>query len=158
MRGEVNQETKSYFLNLAKTETTKQNIFFHELVSNQELPFRTVEHDVGLALELKQPINRDLCLTNKIFQYINTGLTLLVSDTKAQKWIMENHNKIGFLIYIQNTKELAQKIEILADSKKNNTKELENMKIASKNLSKTKYNWTLEGQKFIEVIEKTLNH
>jgi len=157
LRGIINQETKNYFLDLTKIQQVKENIFFHELVSNQQLAFRTAEHDVGLALELKEPMNRDLCLTNKIFQYMNTGLVILASDTKAQQLIMKNNSEIGFLIDIQNTKQIAQKIEILADSKKNNTPELENMKIASKNLSKTKYNWNLEGQKFLEIIKATLS-
>lgn len=154
LRGEINKETTAYFLDIAKTQNVKQNIFFHPLVSNQELALRTAEHDVGLALELKEPINRNLCLTNKIFQYLNTGLAILASDTKAQQLIMKENKEIGFVIDIQNTKETAQKIEILANSKKNNTQELESMKIASKNLSKIKYNWTIEGQKFLEIIEQ----
>ncbi|WP_338767939.1 glycosyltransferase [Bernardetia sp. ABR2-2B] len=157
LRGEASQETKKYFLDLATTENTKQNIFFHALVSNQELPFRTAEHDVGLALELKEPVNRNLCLTNKIFQYMNTGLAILASDTEAQYQVMTKNIETGFLIDIQNIQQIAQKIEVLADSKKNNSDVLGKMKIASKNLSKTKYNWDIEGQKFLEVIEKILS-
>ncbi|PIY08625.1 MAG: hypothetical protein COZ18_11305 [Flexibacter sp. CG_4_10_14_3_um_filter_32_15] len=156
LRGIVSQETKEYFLSLVKSETIKKNIFFHPLVSNQELASRTAEHDIGLALELKEPLNRDLCLTNKIFQYLNTGLAILASNTTAQKFIMEENPQVGFLINIENAQEVAQKIEILANSKKNTTDELENMKIASKNLSKTKYNWDIEGQKFLEVIKDCL--
>lgn len=158
LRGEANQETITYFLSLAKTQNVKQNIFFHELVSNQELASRTAEHDVGLALELIETVNRDLCITNKIFQYINTGLAILASDTTAQKWIMENHTEIGFLIDIQNTKDFAHKIELLANSKQNKENTLlETQKLASNNLSQRKYNWTIEGQKFIEILEKNLN-
>jgi len=69
---------------------------------------------------------------------------------------MEENPQVGFLINIENAQEVAQKIEILANSKKNTTDELENMKIASKNLSKTKYNWDIEGQKFLEVIKDCL--
>ncbi|AFM04286.1 glycosyl transferase group 1 [Bernardetia litoralis DSM 6794] len=156
LRGEVNQETKEYFLTLAKTQNIKENIFFHELVSNQELAKRTTEHDIGLALEIGFSINNELAVSNKIFQYINTGLAILASSTKGQSWLIKKSSKVGFLIDIQNIKQIAQKIEFLADSKKNNTQELENMKMASKNLSKTKYNWTIEGQKFIKIIELIL--
>lgn len=159
LRGEVNQETIAYFLSLAKTQNVKQSLFFHPLVSNKELSFRTAEHDIGLALELKETVNRDLCITNKIFQYINTGLAILASDTTAQKWLMENHNEIGFLIDIQNIKDFAQKIELLASSKQNSIDNtlLENYKKEAKKFSETKYNWNIEGQKFIQILEKTLN-
>ncbi|WP_338793010.1 hypothetical protein [Bernardetia sp. MNP-M8] len=158
LRGEASKETIAYFHSLAKSQNVRQNIFFHKLVSNQELASRTAEHDVGLALELIETVNRDLCITNKIFQYINTGLTILASDTQAQKWIMAKHTEIGFLIDIQNTKDFAHKIELLANSKQNKENTLlENQKRASKKLSETKYNWTIEGQKFIQLLEKTLN-
>lgn len=157
LRGEVNQTAKDYFLEVAETQNVKQNIFFHPLVSNKELPFRTAEHDVGLALEIGFSINNQLAISNKIFQYINSGLSIMASKTKGQSYLMNQNEEIGFLIDIHNTKEVAQKIELLANSKKNNTDELDNMKQASKNLSQTKYNWNIEGQKFIEVIENTLN-
>ncbi len=153
LRGEINQEMKNYFLDLTKTENIKQNIFFHPLVSNHQLAIRTAEHDVGLALETGFNINNELAVSNKIFQYLNSSLSILSSSTKGQSWLMKKNPNIGFLIDIENTKEVAQKIEILANSKKNNTKELENMKIASKHSSKTKYNWTIEGQKFLNVIK-----
>lgn len=157
VRGEINEETKNYFLNLATTQNVEKNIYFHPLVSNQELVLRTAEHDVGLALELKEPMNRNMCLTNKIFQYLNTGITVLASDTAAQKFIMGNNPNIGFLVNIQDIENVAQKISILADSKKNKTQELENMKKAAKNASKTKYNWNVEGQKFLSILEKILS-
>lgn len=157
LRGEINQKTKAYFFNLAKTKIVKQNIIFHELVSNQELSLRTAEHDVGLALETGFSTNNELAISNKIFQYLNSGLAILSSSTKGQSWLMKNNPNIGFLINIQNTEEVAQKIETLANSKKNNTQKLENMKIASKKLSKTKYNWNIEGQKFLKIIENVLS-
>ncbi|WP_375558793.1 glycosyltransferase [Bernardetia sp. OM2101] len=157
LRGNASQDIKNYLLEIAKNKEIRQNIFFHEIVSNQELPIRTTEHDIGLALETGFSVNNELAISNKIFQYINSGLAIITSKTKGQSYLIKENKEIGFLIDIDNTKELAQKIQILADSKKNNTEELESMKIAAKNLSKTKYNWNKEGQKFISVIEKTLS-
>ncbi len=159
LRGEVNQETKKYFLDLAKMQNIKQNIFFHELVSNQELALRTTEHDIGLALETGFSINNELAISNKIFQYINSSLSIIASKTQGQSSLLNKNKEIGLLIDIQNIKEFAQKIEILANSKQNPQENnlLEIQKKASKNLSKTKYNWNMEGQKFIKIIEKTLS-
>ena len=41
-------------------------------------------YDVGLALELMDVRNRQLCLTNKAFTYILAGLAVAISDTPGQ--------------------------------------------------------------------------
>jgi len=41
--------------------------------------------DLGLSTELSTPLNRDLCLTNKIFIYLLAGLPQLLSATTAQR-------------------------------------------------------------------------
>ncbi|WP_291721743.1 hypothetical protein [Bernardetia sp.] len=157
LRGEASEEVKNHVLSLATSKKVRENIYFHSLVSNQELVFRTAEHDVGLALETGFSINNELAISNKIFQYLNTGLAILSSSTKGQAWLLKQNENIGFLVNIQSIEEVVQKIEILADSKKNKTEMLENMKKASKNASKTKYNWNIEGQKFLDILEKTLS-
>jgi len=40
--------------------------------------------DLGLSVEPRLPLNRDLCLTNKIFVYLLAGIPQLLSDTAAQ--------------------------------------------------------------------------
>lgn len=42
------------------------------------------EHDLGLALELNEPPNRAICLTNKAFTYLLAGVPALLSHTPAQ--------------------------------------------------------------------------
>jgi glycosyltransferase involved in cell wall biosynthesis len=40
--------------------------------------------DIGLALELSPPRNRELCLTNKALTYILAGVPVLMADTEGQ--------------------------------------------------------------------------
>jgi hypothetical protein len=40
--------------------------------------------DLGLSIEKREPLNRDLCLTNKVFIYLLAGIPQLLSDTAAQ--------------------------------------------------------------------------
>lgn len=42
-------------------------------------------YDLGLALEKPVPLNRDLCLTNKLFAYLLAGLPLAYTPTRAQR-------------------------------------------------------------------------
>jgi len=41
--------------------------------------------DLGLSTEESRPLNRDLCLTNKIFVYLLAGIPQLLSTTTAQR-------------------------------------------------------------------------
>jgi glycosyltransferase involved in cell wall biosynthesis len=41
-------------------------------------------HDVGLSLEEARVLNRDICLTNKVFTYLLAGLAVAMTGTTAQ--------------------------------------------------------------------------
>ncbi len=43
------------------------------------------DHDLGLALENTTPLNRDLCLTNKLFVYLLAGVPVAYTPTTAQR-------------------------------------------------------------------------
>lgn len=62
----------------------------HELVGPEELPSRIAEHDIGLACEQKTPASRDLTITNKVFQYLQSGLAVVASETAGQKEAAES--------------------------------------------------------------------
>ena len=52
-----------------------------------EVVRRAAEHDVGLALEVGLTVNRDVCVTNKIFTYLLAGLPVAASATTGQRAI-----------------------------------------------------------------------
>jgi glycosyltransferase involved in cell wall biosynthesis len=54
--------------------------------------------DVGLALETGRPLNRELCLSNKIFTYVLAGLAVAVSDTAGQRCAAEDLGE-GAVLY-----------------------------------------------------------
>lgn len=66
-------------------EALRSRVFIHELVSNDDLPERIAEHDIGFAGETTSIRSRDLTATNKIFQYLQSGLAVVASDTAGQK-------------------------------------------------------------------------
>jgi glycosyltransferase involved in cell wall biosynthesis len=53
-------------------------------------------HDVGLALEQRTPLNRDLCLTNKAFTYLLAGLAVVFTDTTGQRALADDIGEGGF--------------------------------------------------------------
>lgn len=66
-------------------DALQRKVFVHALVSIEDLPERIAEHDIGFAGELTSIRSRDLTATNKIFQYLQSGLAVVASDTAGQK-------------------------------------------------------------------------
>ena len=62
----------------------KERLRVHEQVENEELLSRIAEHDIGYAGEPKTPPNKDLTISNKLFQYLQSGLAIIASDTRGQ--------------------------------------------------------------------------
>ena len=61
------------------------------------------KYDIGLAIEDGTiDLNRDICLTNKIWSYFQAGLFIIASDTKAQKMFMEEHLLHGISTSLSN--------------------------------------------------------
>jgi glycosyltransferase involved in cell wall biosynthesis len=77
------------WLESAVPAALRSQVFIHELVSNDELPERIAEHDIGFAGETASIRSRDLTATNKIFQYLQSGLPVVASDTAGQKEVAE---------------------------------------------------------------------
>ena len=60
------------------------------------------QYDVGLALELNTTdLNRQICLTNKIWAYLQSGLYILATDTPAQQLFMSEHPSHGSVVQQQ---------------------------------------------------------
>jgi glycosyltransferase involved in cell wall biosynthesis len=101
-----------------------------------------------LATEIGIPKNRDLCLTNKIFTYIHSGLAIVASDTSAQKQLLQEFDEMG-MIYERNNISTLQNIFKTYLTDKNL---LIKHKIQAKNYAVESLNWENEKYKFLQVI------
>jgi len=76
-----------------------------------ELNSKLSEYDVGLAMEVSSSdLNKDIALSNKIFAYLQAGLFVLATNTKAQKLFMEQMPEHG-VICNQSVESFADEIE-----------------------------------------------
>jgi hypothetical protein len=82
-----------------KQEVEKRNyIVCKEPLSQAELHAELGLHDIGLALEdPMDDLNRDICLTNKIWAYFQSGLFILATDTLAQRSFIHQFPDHGVL-------------------------------------------------------------
>ena len=148
--GSSNIETENYFSGLFTHN--KANLVFHKPILSQEIFSFSAQFDIGLALESNTPLNRDICLTNKIFSYLTSGLAIIASNTTAQKVFFENNEGTGFVYQIGNAEELAGKIDYLFQ----NRNILKDCKVKATQLATDKYNWELESAKFLTIISNNL--
>ena len=148
--GNCNSVSINHFNSLVTYE--KAQIFFHKPISSEEVFHFSSQFDIGLALEPGFCYNNKIALSNKLFSYLISGLTLIVSDTKAQKSFIEKNEGAGFVYQIGNAVELADKIDYLFQ----NRNILKDCKLKATQLAIDKYNWELESAKFLTIISNNL--
>ncbi|MCU0527098.1 MAG: hypothetical protein MUF72_20005 [Elainella sp. Prado103] len=110
------------------------------------------EHDVGLSLELRQPLNRSLCLTNKIFTYLLAGLPIVMSRTPAQVEFSRSLGDAAVLVDIDDP----QSIAMTLDDFFANPARIEHARAKAQELAWDRYNWEIEQKPFLESIEYAL--
>ncbi|CAH0285275.1 MULTISPECIES: hypothetical protein [unclassified Pedobacter] len=145
--------TSSYHEELLKIVTfEKENIFIIEPVQPDKIFEIASAFDVGLATECSFPTNRDICLTNKIFTYMQSGLAIIASDTAAQKQFMNQYPAMG-LVYKSNKINTLEEIVLTYIT---NPDLLKLHRINSKNYASNNLNWETEKIKFLSVVNQLL--
>lgn len=152
--GSHSLEIKSKFEEIAlKNNLDSSQLIFHSPISSDQLiPFAS-QFDIGIASEISTPWNRNICLTNKIFTYINAGLGVLASDTLAQKKLLEDYPGMGF---IYNKNEISTLIDCL-NTYINQPEVLKNQKKQALSYCNNHLNWEIEKEKFLNIIKVAIS-
>lgn len=116
------------------------------------IPFAN-QFDIGLALENNVPYNRDICLTNKIFTYMQAGLAIIASDTTAQNDFINKNPTIGHIYPKGNTKAMVDILLRYHQYKE----QLTITKSEALRLGYKQYNWEVESLKLLEIVKTTFN-
>lgn len=151
--GAASHEIKIYFQSLSeKLNLSEKQLLFLNPVSENEIVQIASQHHIGLASEYAHNVNRDFCLTNKIFTYLLAGNALVLSDTHAQKYFLSENPSIGSL-YEQNN---AQQLTFVLKNYIGNSKLLSSQRQNALELAKTKYNWDIEQYQFLDNVKSVL--
>ena len=94
-------------------ESRRADVGFIPLVPPDTLAAKLAEFDVGLALEPNWPRNRDVTISNKIFQYMNAGLAVVSTDTAGQSEVMRAAPDCGLLVQAHETTLLTARLDEL---------------------------------------------
>ena len=93
----------------------------------------TRQADLGISLEQDLGLNYRFALPNKLFDYIQAGVPVLVSNLPEMRRIVE-HYQIGAIADTHQRKDLAEKIKTVLFDVEKNTLWKQNLKIAAKEL------------------------
>lgn len=152
IRGMCTDEVREALMNLILENDHKKNIFFHASISADELVERNKEHDIGFALEASASLNRDLCISNKILDYLRSGLFIVATNTQGHQLIT---NELGenAISYTQgDTVSLSNALNIVL----NDPVKLFNGKQKSMNLAREKYNWKIQSRAWLIKVDELL--
>jgi glycosyltransferase involved in cell wall biosynthesis len=129
----------------------KDIVTIHKPLVQKELNLKLSKFDVGLAIELDTAdFNRQICLTNKIWAYLQSGLYILATDTPAQVRFLEEHKDCG-QITKQNSDAFSDKI---ADINQNISKIRQSKQERFENAKQ--FSWENESEKLTEIWHKIL--
>lgn len=129
-----------------------ERLHFHPQVHPDELLSRTAEHDVGLALEQPDTLNRRETVANKVFLYLLAGLAVGATDTAGQRRVMHDSPDAGFLYGPGDIAALTRLLQALHDDPVT----LARMKTAALAAARDRWSWEREQVRVIEAVERAL--
>ena len=144
---------KNYLYSVAKNNGLDVKcLIFLQPVEEKEIVAIASQHHIGLACEMPYVLNRDLCLTNKVFLYLPAGNAVVFSDTCAQALFLYEYPGIG-VVYKQND---AEQLALLLKNYINDPALLHQHRTASLKLSKHHMNWETEQKVLLQKIAEFL--
>jgi len=130
----------------------RADLHFIPLVTPAELPGRLAEFDIGLALEPRWPLNRNITITNKILQYMNAGLAVIATDTAGQKEVMAAAPEAGVLISAHETHGNAGQLDqLIGDARR-----LRATQEASRAAAAREFCWEQETPRLLAAVARAL--
>lgn len=143
--GQCSAEFKDHLL---ASSTMPERISFTKPVALYDIFKIASGFDIGLATEVPYCINRQICLTNKLFTYLLAANCIIASDTDAQKLFLQQYPGVGSIYKHDDAVDLATQLETLM---KDRTTLMSYRKQAAA-LAARELNWETESLKLIETV------
>jgi hypothetical protein len=105
-------------------------------------------YTAGLALERREPLNRDICLTNKAFTFLLAGIPVIFSRTKAQEQLAADLKAAALLIDIDETDTSASVLSRWLDDSNQQSAAREH----ALRIGREFYHWDREKLKFLALV------
>ena len=127
-------------------------ILLHAPKAPDEMIRAAAEFDVGLALEQPLSLNRDVCLTNKIFSYLLAGNAIAATATAGQRPIVESIGKAGFPYAPGDIDALANGLRRWSQDRR----QLQHARWEAWSWGADAFNWDIEKKKLLDIVAGVL--
>jgi glycosyltransferase involved in cell wall biosynthesis len=141
------------WLEAAVPSALQSRVFVHAAVADDDLPERIAEHDIGFAGELREIRSRDLTATNKIFQYLQSGLAVVASDTTGQQEVAAGARGAVRLYRSGSRTDLQQALREWLES----PEKLAAAKAAAREVAAAEFHWEKEKTRLLDVVAAALD-
>lgn len=136
---------RGYGPSLSSIENIKEqenliNLNIEKPVEMEEMIKYASRSHVGIVMTKPVSENYEYTVSNKIFEYIQAGIPVIMSPVKEHKYLNEKY-KIGLVVDQINEFEIAKAINLLKEDKDYYDELVKNVKKASKVL-----NWQIESE------------
>jgi hypothetical protein len=106
--------------------------------------------DLGLSTEETEPLNRDICLTNKIFTYLLAGIPQLLSATSGQKALAP---ELGAAALLDDLADPARTAQLLDDFFSDPAR-IAAARRTAWDLAQSRFCWDVEQEKFLASVRR----
>ncbi len=144
---------QSLFALAAEAGVDPQRIISHDPAHPDDLVSIAAGYDVGLALERRLPVNRDVCLTNKVFTSLLAGNALVMTGTQAQRALGEELGQGAFCYTPGDIDALASQIRRWHHDRGS----LDVARHSSWDWGTRRFNWDREKETFLTLVDAVLS-
>jgi hypothetical protein len=127
-------------------------IVWHPPAEPDEMVRLAAGYDLGLSLELTEPPNRAICLTNKAFTYLPAGVPVALSRTPAQEWLTREVGDATLLLDLPQPASVAA----LLDAALADRAGLARRRAAAWQAGHRRFNWDMEQIRWLDSIRAAL--
>jgi glycosyltransferase involved in cell wall biosynthesis len=148
--GDVRAEYQQHLLTQL-SEARRSDVHFIPLLPPGELAAKLSSFDIGLALEPREPRNKDLTISNKLFQYLNAGLAIIATDTAGQSEVMRAAPGCGLLIGADQSTFTGQLDALVGDRRR-----LQACQRAARTAAASEFNWSHDSARLLRAVQDAL--
>jgi glycosyltransferase involved in cell wall biosynthesis len=130
-----------------------KRIQHHDPALPEEMVALSSLYDIGLATEPGRDENNRVAMSNKLFTYLIAGNALITTRTEGQQSFINGVASAGDCYEPGDVDALAEILRRWDDDRD----DLENARLEAWRWGEERYNWELEKQKFLDLVEHALD-
>jgi glycosyltransferase involved in cell wall biosynthesis len=153
LRGFVTADYRAALSETALKAGLRRPIVFHGYAPMAEMVRLAADYDLALSLEPTSPLNRELCLANKIFTYLLAGVPQLLSPTRAHVALASDLGIASRLLDPAHPQESAAEL----DAWWANPDSVHQARLHAWNLGQRHYNWNRASRDVLAELDRAFN-